>query len=350
MWKSILYTTFLLALTLGVAQAQFEDCLVVVDTALQAVGDLCGGLDRSAACYGSSIVESTTFFQPRPEGFFVAPGDRAELLHLREIRPLPLDEIARTFGVAVLNVEAKLPETIPGQAVLFLLMGDARLTNETSPGSSDETPFQSFYFLPSVGKSNCYEAEPMLTIQSPGDVSVTITLNGVETEMSPGTLLTITSSVCTIHRGNITQRVGDETAVLEQNQTVDIAIDDTGKIIVNNLRGISEREYIRGWQIQQAINALAAANDWPEQSVILPEKFDLEPENRVTSATDPSSCDVQHTVSSGETLHRIAQRYDTSVLDIAEANGLSDPRRIYAGQVLCIPNPGSGFEPLPAGQ
>ncbi len=45
----------------------------------------------------------------------------------------------------------------------------------------------------------------------------------------------------------------------------------------------------------------------------------------------------------------IAERYDTSVVGIAEFNGLTNPRVIYPGQVLCIPNEGSGFEPLPKG-
>jgi LysM repeat protein len=227
-----------------------------------------------------------------------------------------------------------------------MLMGDARLTNE------DDSGFQSFYFLPGItGANDCYESEPILTIQTPGNITVDIVLNGVDTEMSPGTLLTITSSVCTIHRGNIIQRVDNETVGgLVANQTVDIRISEEGQVIgtnPNNPRNISEREYERGVLVQESLNEVARANGWLEQFIVEPKKFDEEP---VLDTTEPSTCDTQHTVANGETLHSIAEHYDTSVVGIVEANNLANPRLIYVGQALCIPNPGSGFEPLPRGQ
>jgi LysM repeat protein len=47
---------------------------------------------------------------------------------------------------------------------------------------------------------------------------------------------------------------------------------------------------------------------------------------------------VSHTVMAGEHLASIAQRYGVSWTSIAEANGITDPNTIYAGQVLTIPN------------
>lgn len=46
---------------------------------------------------------------------------------------------------------------------------------------------------------------------------------------------------------------------------------------------------------------------------------------------------VVHVVQSGETLFRIATAYGVSVVDLAAANGISDPTLIYAGQQLLIP-------------
>jgi hypothetical protein len=343
--RVVFIALFLMLGAVGIAQAQADECPTIVAEALESLADLCDALGRNTACYGASMVESTTVAQPRPLNFFDSPGDRAELVQLREIYPQPLDEITQTFGVSVLNVQAQVPDTLPGQAVVFMLVGDARLTNEVAEDSSAETPFQSFYFLPGIGGLNCYEADPMLTIQTPGTRTVTIMLNGVATEMSPGTLLTITPTVCTIHRGNIVRRANGNRAILLANQSVDIQINDEGSIVVTRLRGISEREYQRGVQVQEALNALAGVNAWPEQVVSPPRVFDQE----VDSPATPSTCEVQHTVSSGETLHSIARRYNTSVLGIAEANQIADARVIYAGQVLCIPNPESGFEALPAG-
>jgi lipoprotein-anchoring transpeptidase ErfK/SrfK len=51
----------------------------------------------------------------------------------------------------------------------------------------------------------------------------------------------------------------------------------------------------------------------------------------------PVTNPVYHTVQRGETLSRIAQLYGISWVDIANANGLTDPSRIYAGQQLLIP-------------
>ena len=57
-----------------------------------------------------------------------------------------------------------------------------------------------------------------------------------------------------------------------------------------------------------------------------------------------------HTVSSGETLGRIARRYGTTVAAIAEANGLTNVNLITTGLVLVIPEapPGPAPEPAPA--
>ncbi|GEM_PF-1675736 len=359
--------------------AQTGDCEAIVTQALGQVETLCEGLERNGACYGASTVNSETVVSPAPDGFFSQAGDQEPLPSFTQIRPAPLNPETEEFGVSLLNVQANVPNTVPGQSVLFMLVGDAALTNEIEIGDGEQTAFQSFYFLPGIGGSPCYEAEPTLTIQTPGGISTTLILNGVETEFSPGTLLTITDSVCTIHRGNIIRKDenGVRSAALLSNESVDIFIDDAGAINVTNKRAISQREYERGELIQNTLNAVAFANDWEAQFLTPPDEFGIEPEttdapdttdtsdvDETTDATETDDtagssdetadaatddCETQHTVGSGETLHMIAERYDTSLLGIAEFNGIDNPRVIFPGTVLCIPDVGSGFEPLPAG-
>jgi len=345
MWKPIILTFLLLGFGVAAVAAQADDCPEIVETALQSVADLCTALGRNSACYGSSPVNSTTFVQPPPANFFQTPGERGRLVEFREINPQPLDELTGNFGTAVLNAQANLPNTLPGQGVIFLLMGDARITNEVPQDSAEQSPFQSFYFLPGVSKSRCYEAEPMLTIQTPGNTSVTINFNGAQTEFSPSTLLTITPSVCTIHRGYITRGSGENKANLLANQTVDIRIESNGTIVVEGARGISEREYQRGLQVQVALNALAKANDWPEQFISsVPDRFELEPTETINAAatatlavTAQPTCRAQYTTDVGDTLARIARRFGTTVQALAAANGITNPNVIYAGETLCIP-------------
>lgn len=54
------------------------------------------------------------------------------------------------------------------------------------------------------------------------------------------------------------------------------------------------------------------------------------------TAPQPSGGAVYYTVQSGDTLSAIASRYGTSYQNIAAINGISDPNKIYAGQVLRI--------------
>ncbi len=50
-----------------------------------------------------------------------------------------------------------------------------------------------------------------------------------------------------------------------------------------------------------------------------------------------AECGVYHQVLAGQNLFRISLRYGVSMYDIAAANGITDVRRIYAGQSLYIP-------------
>ncbi len=61
-------------------------------------------------------------------------------------------------------------------------------------------------------------------------------------------------------------------------------------------------------------------------------------------APPPPSQTVIHVVQPGETLARIALRYNTTVWAIAQVNDLSNPNIIHLGQRLVIPGPGDDVE------
>jgi LysM repeat protein len=65
----------------------------------------------------------------------------------------------------------------------------------------------------------------------------------------------------------------------------------------------------------------------------------------VPCGSPPPVGGVWYTVRSGDTLSGIAWRHGTSVWAIVQANGISNPNRIYAGQRIFLP----GGAPPPGG-
>lgn len=56
-----------------------------------------------------------------------------------------------------------------------------------------------------------------------------------------------------------------------------------------------------------------------------------------TTATTPTASGEVYEVQSGDTLSGIAQRFDTTVEALVEANGLDDPNALFPGDELTIP-------------
>jgi LysM repeat protein len=63
----------------------------------------------------------------------------------------------------------------------------------------------------------------------------------------------------------------------------------------------------------------------------------------------PTTGQVTHVVQRGENLFRIALRYGTTVEAVASANGIANPALIYVGQKLVIPTSGAQPAPPPSG-
>src|SRR5690625_7490365 len=56
-----------------------------------------------------------------------------------------------------------------------------------------------------------------------------------------------------------------------------------------------------------------------------------------TQASSPAVGEVTHTVVSGDTVGKLAQRYDSSISAIIAANGLNAQALIIVGEVLTLP-------------
>ncbi len=63
--------------------------------------------------------------------------------------------------------------------------------------------------------------------------------------------------------------------------------------------------------------------------------------------TQPPSVTTTYVVVSGDTLNRIAARFNTTAATLAQLNGIANPNIIHVGQRLTIPTGGSSSSPVP---
>jgi hypothetical protein len=135
-WRRVAIVLVLLptAVSLSPVTAQDgdESCPLLVETALEAVGDACENLSRNEACYGHRLVTATAWEQAPLEGF-ESPGDLANVFDLASLATFSMDVEEETWGIALLRLQADLPDTLPGQGVTFVLYGDAELRSEVMP-------------------------------------------------------------------------------------------------------------------------------------------------------------------------------------------------------------------------
>ncbi len=124
-------TAILLIATPLAAQDTDDACPAMVEEAMTTVGEACEGLGRNEACYGNVQVNATGWEDNELD--FTEPGDMANVMELSSLATFPLNTEDNTWGVALLALQANLPETLPGQNVTFVLFGDVELENEVNP-------------------------------------------------------------------------------------------------------------------------------------------------------------------------------------------------------------------------
>jgi hypothetical protein len=126
--KTILAFTFILWLAPALVMAQINSCPEIVSKALSAADAACKKTGRNQACYGN-IKLSAEPLADTASFNFTKPGDMADISGMKSLTLSPLDATADTWGVALMKVQANLPDTLPGQNVSFILFGDVQIDN-----------------------------------------------------------------------------------------------------------------------------------------------------------------------------------------------------------------------------
>ncbi len=115
-------------LSFGTVLSQDDTCSALVEQTITVVNDVCASIGRNQACYGNIAVNAT----PR-EGIqdfvFEQQGDLANIADIETLRLSSLDPVDNQWGVALMKLQANLPDSLPGQNVTLLLFGNVEIQN-----------------------------------------------------------------------------------------------------------------------------------------------------------------------------------------------------------------------------
>lgn len=179
--RKILWTIISLILSVSVVLAQDDACPSIVADALTATDNFCAGIGRNEACYGNIHITAELADE---ELVFEKQGDIVDLTEIERLTLSPYVEQSTEWGVALMKVQANIPDTVPGQGVTFLLFGDVDITNAGDA-------MEAFYFSSGVGEADCNEAENGIIINTPEGVgTVSLIANDVTIELGSTALLT----------------------------------------------------------------------------------------------------------------------------------------------------------------
>jgi hypothetical protein len=119
---------FVLVLLFAPAVLAQADCPAIIATALATVDSACNQTARNQLCYGNIILKAT----PREEAAtlqFEKSGDKVGVTDVKGLHLSSFSLKDEEWGVALMKLQANLPDTLPGQNVTFLLFGDVSMTD-----------------------------------------------------------------------------------------------------------------------------------------------------------------------------------------------------------------------------
>lgn len=196
-WLTLGICVCVFGVNVVIAQDSLDDdeidrtCNALVDTALEAIGNACGDLGRNEACYGNFNVQAVDF-DDAPITDFDDSGDVTPISTIATITTAPLNIEDEIWGVAVLNLQANLPDTLPGQNVTFLIFGDAQINADDDAPDGFGAPMQAFRLSTGVGQVTCGDVpRDGVMVQSPQGTTVNFLINGVEVEMGSTVYLAV---------------------------------------------------------------------------------------------------------------------------------------------------------------
>lgn len=332
-------------------------CDELVTSALSTVGAACDGLDRNQACYGHYLVNAE--LNAGVTIPFQRGGDIASLTDLQSISTTPLDDIRQTWGIALLKAQANLPDTVPGQNVTFLLIGDAELRNPSSR-------MEAVTLRTGAGGTTCTAAPPAaLLLQTPSNVQATLFFNGASVTLGSTLYLTaFANGELTIATLEGTAIVGafDSVRVVQTGTQVRLPLGQgDGLQVVGppsepepiNMAGLQnlpltllERPITLPQSIVAPVIATAPPVGATLATAILP-PVTLPPGPTATPCLPRQDWTNTYTIQRGDTLFNIAIQFGVTMPVLQQANCITNPDIISVGETLRVPFPPATNTPSP---
>lgn len=139
-YRRVIAIVFWMVFGLGrLTAAQELTCPVIVQSALQAADDSCTAIGRNQVCYGNVRLQAD-FQAEADEVTFQQAGDIVDIGVVKSLSLSSMNIGIGEWGVAVMRVQANLPDTLPGQNVTFLLFGDVAIENAVPTNVEGPTP------------------------------------------------------------------------------------------------------------------------------------------------------------------------------------------------------------------
>ncbi len=121
-WKLVIFLLVLCTISFAAAQ---DDCALRAAAAAQATASACASTARNFACFGSAPADARARMGA-PEMMFSESGALADL---RTLRRLTVSANETGWGMALMRVQANLPDTPVDENVTLLAFGDVQITN-----------------------------------------------------------------------------------------------------------------------------------------------------------------------------------------------------------------------------
>lgn len=222
------FVALTLLLVWGAAAHAQEQCSAVMQQAIALVSETCSATGRNEACHGYYRVEAKDRTGSNALQFNV--GDIVSVLDVSALTTAPMNLEEGEWGVALLRLQANLPDLLPGENVTLLLLGDTRM--QADDRSENARPMQIFQLETSILGVRCSEGPADgLLVQTPQDLQhIKLTVNGITIETAgtafvqaqPGKMMTVSTL-----DGIVIVSLGDRRQILEAGTQVEIPMSDS---------------------------------------------------------------------------------------------------------------------------